>query len=125
MVKENKKVLVVDDEPNTLIMLTKRLSSGGYDVVTAKNGEEALSKAESAKPGLILLDIMMPTISGIEALHLLKEGEKTKDIPVIALTALSTREDELRALAAGAVSYITKPYDGEELLAAVKKYIRS
>lgn len=124
MAKESKKVLVVDDEPNTLFMLERRLESGGYSVAIAKNGEEALKKAESIKPNLILLDIMMPTIGGVEALRLLKEGENTRDIPVVGVSALSTREDELRALAAGAVYYITKPYDGEELLAIVAKYAR-
>lgn len=124
MAKESKKILVVDDEPNTLFMLERRLESGGYSVATAKNGEEALKKAESLRPNLILLDIMMPTISGVEVLRLLKETDVTRDIPVVGLSALSTREDELRALAAGAVYYITKPYDGEELLAIVAKYAR-
>lgn len=124
MAKENKKILVVDDEPNTVIMLKARLSSAGYDVLIAKNGEEALKKAPSLKPELILLDIMMPTISGIEVLRLLKEDAETKDIPIIVLTALSTREDELRALEAGASSYVTKPYDGQELLDIIAKYVR-
>lgn len=116
-------VLVVDDQEVNIRVVGQLLVRAGYDIVPAMNGEQALERANASQPDLILLDMRMPGMSGMEVLAEFKESPKTADIPVIFLTADNERENVGRALAAGAVDYITKPFLAEELLGRVKTHV--
>jgi DNA-binding response OmpR family regulator len=103
------KVMIVDDDPLMVRMYQKKLTNDGYDVMTAGDGMEALEKLESQKPDLILLDIMMPKLNGLDTLKKIKADSKTKDIPVIMLTNVgASDEDADRGLELGAVAYLVK-----------------
>ena len=115
-----KKILIVDDEPDLVKALQIRLKRAGYRVLSAYNADECLKLARK-KPDLILLDIMMPTLSGIEVCQLLKEDPKLKNIPIIFLTAKDTKEDRIKGLSVGADEYIAKPFYSEDLLNKIKK----
>ena len=122
--QEKKKILIVDDEPNVLRTLELRLVDAGYAVVKANCGREALSMAAEEKPDLIILDMMMPDLSGARVSEELKNNDCTKDIPVIFLTSLYVRESEVSAShAAGETVFIAKPYEPEVLLDEIKKQI--
>lgn len=104
-----KRILIVDDDPLIARMYENKIRLDGYDVDTAANGEEALMMVRKNKPDLILLDIMMPKMNGVETLKALKKDGKTKDIPVIILTNLSDdTKDVERAKAMGAIDYLIK-----------------
>ena len=119
-----KKILIVDDEPDVLLVLGKRLTSAGYDVVKAASGRDGLSKARTERPDLIILDMMMPEMSGEEVAQELKIGRETRSIPILFLTALFTKRDEAaQGHAAGGQIFFAKPYDPEELLAEVKRLL--
>ncbi|MGH1395851.1 MAG: ATP-binding response regulator [Trichormus sp.] len=117
-------ILIVDDTPINLEMLFDFLANTGYTVLVAEDGESALARAEYAPPDLILLDILMPGIDGFETCRRLQSNELTKDIPVIFMTALSETVDKVKGLSLGAVDYITKPLQHEEVLARVKLHLR-
>jgi signal transduction histidine kinase len=116
-------ILVVDDTIQNLRLLADILSRQGYDVRPARNGNFALRSARAEAPDLILLDIMMPGISGYETCERLKADENTRDIPVIFISALDDTLDKVRAFALGAVDYITKPFQTEEVLARVRTHL--
>lgn len=116
-------ILLVDDNPNNLNVLFKALSNENYKLLAAKNGEEAIKRAEYALPDLILLDVLMPGINGFETCKLLKENEKTREIPVIFMTALSETENKVKGFEAGAVDYVTKPIQYEEVLLRVQTHL--
>ena len=118
--KGKKKILVVDDEPNILKSLSDLLTANDYDVVTAEDGKIGIEKAHAEKPDLILLDIMMPKVSGIELLKAIKASEKTARCPIIILSAKSDLDTLNEAMWNYADKYITKPYDPEELLVSIK-----
>ena len=119
-----KKILIVDDEPDVLLVLGKRLTSAGYDVVKAAGGRDGLSKAKTERPDLIILDMMMPEMSGEEVAQELKIGRETRSIPILFLTALFTKRDEAaQGHAAGGQIFFAKPYDPEELLSEVKRLL--
>jgi two-component system sensor histidine kinase/response regulator len=121
---ESKKILVVDDDKVFLKLAENDLTKEGFAVITAQNGKDAISKAKSEKPVLILLDISMPGISGGEVGNLLKDDPQTQDIPVIFLTALLTKADEeKRKNMLSGHYFIAKPYDLQALLAEIRKYI--
>lgn len=107
---ENPCVLIVDDIPENIRILGTILRKQNYAVAIAQDGEQALEALETLKPDLILLDIMMPKIDGFEVCKRIKENEKTKDIPVIFISALSSHTDELKGLKMGAIDYIHKPF---------------
>lgn len=113
------KVLVVDDQPVNVKLLQRKLERAGMIVLTAYRGEQALKIAEEQVPNIILLDIMMPEVDGFEVCRRLKEKPKTKDIPVIFITAKTSREGKLKGLGTGAADYITKPIDLDETIARV------
>ena len=119
-----KKILIVDDEKDILDLLEFNLEAEGYKTYKAKDGDEALQKAESKKPDLILLDIMLPKKDGFEVLRELRVNAKTSDIPVIFLTAKDSEIDEVVGLELGADDYIIKPISIRKLLARVKKAFR-
>jgi sigma-B regulation protein RsbU (phosphoserine phosphatase) len=112
-------VLLVDDNPTNLQVLFQTLDGKGYKLLVAKNGETALSISQKAQPDLILLDIMMPGIDGFEVCRRLKADESTMDIPVIFLSALDDTADKVKGLQVGAVDYVSKPFQPEEVIARV------
>jgi DNA-binding NtrC family response regulator len=120
---ESATILIVDDEPLNVDLLAQELEAAGYRTLAAASGEQALALATSRAPELILLDVMMPGIDGYETCRRLKAAEATRAIPVIFLTALRETFDKVRAFRLGAVDYVTKPFELEELLARVGVHI--
>jgi diguanylate cyclase (GGDEF)-like protein len=121
---ENATILVVDDNPKNLQVLLDYLKESGFRPLIARNGEGALRQAEFAKPDLILLDVIMPSgIDGFETCRRLKAYETTKEIPVIFLTALSDAVDKIKGIEAGGADYVTKPFNGLELLARIETHL--
>jgi putative two-component system response regulator len=118
------RVLVVDDEELNRKLLRGLLTSRGFDVEEATNGEEALRKVHEINPDLVLLDIMMPRVDGIKVCRELKQNPRTQLIPVVLLTALSALDDRVAGLEAGADDFLTKPFHQPELLARVRALIR-
>jgi len=116
-------VLIVDDEPLNVDLLEQELGAAGYRTLSATSGEEALAAAAKSRPDLILLDVMMDGIDGYEVCKRLKASEATRAIPVVFLTALAETFEKVRAFGAGAVDYLTKPFETEELLARVGVHI--
>jgi two-component system, sensor histidine kinase and response regulator len=115
---------VVDDEPNNLTVVELLLSQSAYDLAYFDRGLSLLEAIQQRLPDLILLDVMMPGIDGIELCHQLKRDDRTKHIPIIMVTALSSREDLARCLEAGADDFISKPLNGLELRARVRSLLR-
>lgn len=116
-------ILIVDDTPHNLGILFDYLTRSGFKVFVAVDGETALEQVQYTQPDLILLDVMMPTINGFEVCEKLKSHPQTQDIPVIFMTALSDSVDKVRGLNMGAVDYITKPLQHEEVLSRVKTHL--
>jgi DNA-binding response OmpR family regulator len=116
-----KKVLVVDDDTKTVELVKLYLNRDGYRVFTAGDGNEALRLARENHPDLIVLDLMLPGISGLEVCRILREES---DVPIIMLTALTTDEDRLMGLDLGADDYVTKPFSPRELAARVRAVLR-
>jgi sigma-B regulation protein RsbU (phosphoserine phosphatase) len=121
--KDSESILLVDDNPTNLQVLFQTLDGVGCKLLVAKNGEMALSIAAKACPDLILLDIMMPDIDGYEVCRQLKSAAATADIPVIFLSALGDTEDKVKGLQLGAVDYITKPFQPDEVIARVNTHL--
>jgi diguanylate cyclase (GGDEF)-like protein len=117
-------ILVADDEPVNRALIQRRLEREGYRVLTAQNGSEAVEKTKDALPDLVILDVMMPEMDGMDACRLIKEDEKTRDIPIIFLSARDETEMKVSGLTLGANDYISKPFKAEELLARVHVAIR-
>lgn len=118
-----KKVLVVDDEIYIVHILDFSLGMEGYTVITALNGEQALDKAAAELPDLIVIDIMMPKLDGFTVCQRLKADPKTKDIPVILISANGRPVDAKRALELGAVETISKPFSPRKLAVTVKRIL--
>jgi len=123
VVRAQPAVLVVDDQQANLQMLSALLARSGYRVLPALSGREGLDLAASGKPDVVLLDMKMPGMDGFEVLKRLREDSSSRDLPVIFLTADNDREHLVRAFAAGAIDYITKPFVSEELLARVRTHV--
>jgi signal transduction histidine kinase len=117
-------ILVVDDNPTNIQVLFDLLNETGYRVAIAKSGEIALKRLQGNLPDLILLDVMMPGIDGFETCRRLKASETTQDIPVIFMTALSDTVDKVKGLKLGAVDYITKPIQHQEVLARIDVHLQ-
>ena len=124
MSEETAEILIVDDNPANLEVLSNLLDEFGFDVLVAQDGESAIAKATYDPPDLILLDIMMPGIDGFETCQQLKRNLVTKDIPIIFLTALSDTVNKVKGLSMGAVDYIAKPLQQEEVLARVRLHLK-
>jgi len=118
------KILVVDDEKDILQLVSYNLSKEGFDVTTSTNGEDALSIVKKDRFNLILLDLMMPGIQGMELCKILKSADETSSLPIIMLTAKSDELDKVLGLEIGADDYITKPFSPRELTARVKAVLR-
>lgn len=117
-----KPILLVDNNPDTLNILTAILQGEGYVTDTAADGEMALKKVGAQQPQIILLDLMLPKISGIDVCRKLKKDHATRHIPVIIMTAKSNDEAKKGVVSAGADSYLLKPFDPADLLKQVKKF---
>ncbi|GAB1540150.1 hypothetical protein NUACC21_28190 [Scytonema sp. NUACC21] len=122
LVKGN--ILIIDDTPDNLTFLSRILSAAGYKVYPAQSGKLALNFIQSNLPDLILLDIMMPEMNGYEVCQQLKASPKTQDIPVIFISALHEVFDKVKAFSLGAVDYIIKPFEKQEVLARVENQLR-
>jgi CheY-like chemotaxis protein len=118
-----KKILVVDDSKTTLFMESVMLRKGPYDLVMAMNGQEALNKAMEERPDLILMDVVMPKMTGFEACRALRARPETKGIPVILVTTRGEQENIEAGFASGCNDYVTKPIHGPELLSKVRNLI--
>jgi diguanylate cyclase (GGDEF)-like protein len=114
------KVLVVDDERNILDIIKFNLEVEGYEVITSLDGEDALKKVHEARPDLILCDIMMPELDGLEVCRRLKADGRTNQIPVVMLSAKTQTQDKIASIDAGADDFITKPFDFSDLVARIK-----
>ena len=117
-------ILLVEDEPAQRAVLAYNLKSEGFDVIEAEDGEEALVMAQDSLPDLVLLDWMLPHVSGLEVCRRLKSGKATRALPVIMLSARSEELDKVRGLETGADDYMVKPYSVAELMARVRKELR-
>jgi two-component system sensor histidine kinase/response regulator len=118
-----KTILIIDDMPANLGVLTSHLEREGYVAVVAQGGEEGIERAEFVRPDLILLDVMMPGLDGFETCRRLKENAAVRDIPVVFMTALTDTSDKLTGFAVGAVDYVTKPLNGAEVLARIETHL--
>jgi len=121
---DRKKILIVDDHQDNIFVLENRLDLEGFKVITALDGESCISLAKECKPSLILLDVMMPNMSGYEVCKVLTNDEVTKEIPIILLTALTNPEETAKGFEAGAFDFIKKPFSRVELLARIKSALR-
>ena len=116
-------ILIVDDTPVNIAVLLETLEQHSFKVLVARGGDSALEQAPYAQPDLILLDVMMPGVDGFETCRRLKQSGETRNIPVIFMTALTETEDKVRAFEAGAVDYVTKPFQQDEVLARVRTHL--
>jgi two-component system phosphate regulon response regulator PhoB len=120
-----KTILVVDDEEDIRELLTLNLTREGYEVIVAETGEGALELAQTRRPALIILDLMLPGIGGLDACKILKGNDRTRKIPVIMLTAKSEESDVVAGLELGAADYIAKPFSSKVLVARVRRTLRT
>jgi two-component system phosphate regulon response regulator PhoB len=119
------KILVVDDEPDAIELLKVNLKAAGYEVIAAADGEEALKKARAVLPDLIVLDVMLPEVDGLEVCKILRRDQRVSAIPIIMLTAKAAEIDRVLGLELGADDYVTKPFSPRELVLRVKRLLRT
>jgi len=119
-----KKILIVDDEPDIVELISYNLKKEGFHISTALDGEEALQKVRAGHLDLIILDLMLPGIHGMELCRILRNNPKTAHVPIIMLTAKGEESDKIRGLETGADDYMTKPFSPKELIARVKAILR-
>ena len=117
------KVLVVDDEADLLCMVAYTLRSEGFLVVEAGSGAEALQQVEAERPDVVVLDVMLPDMTGVEVCKRLRESRDSATLPIILLSARVQVADKIEGLAAGADEYVTKPFDVPELLMKIKEIL--
>jgi len=120
---KSKKILIVDDEPGVVEIVRVNLEWEGYDICEAFDGQEGWDKVRSEKPDLVILDVMMPTLSGLELLECIKADPHICGVPVIMLTVRARDMDVIQGLEKGAVEYLTKPFDPVNLVRVVKKVL--
>ena len=118
-----KTILIVEDEPRNLKLLRDLLQRFGYEILEASDGEQGVKSAGEKMPDLILMDIMMPKMDGLEATRIIKADTKTKHIPIIALTSYAMKGDREKAIEAGCDGYIAKPIDIKEVLKTIETYL--
>ena len=122
--KDETRILVVDDEPDVLELIVFHLEKENFKVAVADTGDKALKMARAHVPSLLVLDLMLPGINGLEVCQLLKRDTKTRDVPILMLTARAAEEDRVRGLELGAHDYVTKPFSPRELILRVKNLLR-
>ncbi|MEO8352710.1 MAG: response regulator, partial [Chthoniobacteraceae bacterium] len=120
----NKKVLIAEDEADVLNLIAMNLKAAGFDVIKAQDGEIAIREARASIPALIVLDLMLPGMSGLEVCKVLKQDGATKLIPIIMVTAKAEEVDRIVGLELGADDYLTKPFSPRELVLRVKSVLR-
>ncbi len=118
-----KTVLVVDDEPYMIRLLQHHVERAGYQMVKAVNGREALEKVEQAKPDLVIMDVMMPELNGLEVLGQIRRKAETADLPVIIMTANAQRFTKEEAESAGVSAFLTKPFSPTQLMIEIRKQL--
>ncbi len=118
-----KLILIVEDEPKNITLLRDLLQVSGYSTIEATDGKQGVELAKAKKPDLILMDIQMPVMDGLEATRILKADATTSNIPVLALTSYAMKGDEERILQAGCDGYLAKPFNIRELLKTVAEYL--
>jgi two-component system, OmpR family, alkaline phosphatase synthesis response regulator PhoP len=118
-----KRILLVDDEPDIVSMITMRLEASGYEVLIATNGNDAYTTAKTASPDLILLDLMLPDMDGYQVCRLLKCDRQYKHIPIIMLTAKGQKLDRESGETVGVDFYMTKPFEFTELVVKIKEFL--
>jgi len=118
-----KRILIVEDQEDNRMIMRDVLSSAGYDLIEAVNGEDGVKLAHSERPDLILMDIQLPIIDGYEATRQIKGSTVLKSIPIIAVTSYALSGDQAKARAAGCDGYVSKPFSPRELLARVREYL--
>ncbi|MUL34872.1 response regulator [Gloeocapsopsis dulcis] len=116
-------ILAVDDDEDSLLLLTEVVRGNNFACITAQNGKSALSLAQRYQPDLVLLDILLPDLNGIEVVHHLRKSPQTQLIPIIAVTALAKKEDYQRIMMAGCDGYITKPYMLDDLESVIFNHL--
>jgi len=119
----SKRILVVEDQEDNRQILRDLLTSVGYEIIQAENGEEALATAARERPDLILMDIQLPLLDGYEVTRRIKADPALRAIPIIAVTSYALSGDEGKARAAGCDAYVTKPYNSRALLAKIREYV--
>ena len=118
-----KRILLVDDEPNILLLLGTRLRSEGFEVITAKDGQVGLEAAKKERPDLIILDLMLPKMDGYKVCGLLKKDSRYAKIPILMFTARGQEEDRKLGMEVGADAYITKPFVPQTLLNKIQELV--
>ncbi|MBN1311199.1 MAG: response regulator [Anaerolineae bacterium] len=117
------RILVVEDSPTVLYTVSRMLTEGGYQVMTAKDGEEAMSLAINERPSLVLLDVILPKLNGYQVCRRMKSTPATAQIPVIMITSKTKDNDRFWGLEQGADDYVTKPFDVRQLLDVVNRFV--
>ena len=124
MLENKKKILFIEDEEDQVMMISLRLEKSGYEVIASMSGEEGLKMAEREKPDLILTDVLMPGIDGLEVCRRLRKNPVTKNIPIISTTAAGMDDVEHQCLSAGADDCVRKPYDSSDLLMKIRRLLK-
>ncbi|MDO8904695.1 response regulator transcription factor [Hydrogenophaga sp.] len=119
----NQKILIADDEPNILISLEFLMKREGYEVVVARDGQEAIDAIERERPALVLLDVMMPIKTGFDVCHEVRASDSLRDTLILMLTAKGRDTDVAKGLALGANAYMTKPFSTKELVQKVREML--
>ena len=120
---EAPRILLVDDEPSILKVVSKRLEVEGYQVLMAAEGQEALTKAQTESPDLIILDLMLPKLNGYEVCTMLKQDTRYQRIPIMLFTAKAQDKDEQLGMECGADAYVRKPFRAQELLETIRRLL--
>ena len=117
------RILIVEDQEDNRMIMRDVLSAAGYELIEAVNGKDGISRAQSDRPDLILMDIQMPVLDGYEATRQIKADPNLKSTPIIAVTSYALSGDEAKARAAGCDGYVSKPFSPRQLLARVREYL--
>ena len=121
--KNTKRILVVEDNETNMYLISFILKSRGYEIIEAKSGEEGVDIAIKERPDLILMDIQLPGIDGLEATKRIRRSEAAREIPIVALTSYAMTGDREKSLSAGCTGYIEKPVNPDTILGEIEKYL--
>jgi CheY-like chemotaxis protein len=119
------KILVVEDNEKNMYLMVFLLSKAGYQVIQAKTGEEGVRLAKKEKPDIIIMDVMLPDIDGLEVTRKIRESKENDKVPIVAVTSFAMAGDKEKVLAAGCTGYIEKPINVETLLGEIEKYLKA